>query len=97
SVHRVDLPKLVSTLAEENVEICGTFMQGDDILHSPLPSQGAMLILGNEGNGISQQVETAVTRRLTIPSYAPADHVESLNVATACAICLAMFRRNSSL
>lgn len=97
SVHRVDLPELVSSLAGENVEICGTFMQGDDILHTPLPDRGAMLILGNEGNGISGQIEAAVTRRLTIPSYAPADHVESLNVATACAICLAMFRRNSSL
>lgn len=96
-VHHVDLPSLVGSAASRGVPVCGTFMQGDDILHSPLPCNGAMLILGNEGNGISPAVETAVTRRLTIPSYAPADHVESLNVATACAICLAMFRCNSTI
>lgn len=94
-VHRVDLPALVEQISSNGLPVCGTFMQGDDILHSPLPHPGAMLILGNEGNGISPAIESLVTRRLTIPSYAPADHVESLNVATACAVCLAMFRRDS--
>lgn len=96
SVHRVSLPELIKELSGCGVPVCGTFMQGDDILHSPLPAPGAMLLLGNEGNGISSEIERLVTRRLTIPSFAPADHVESLNVATACAVCLAMFRRNYS-
>ncbi len=96
AVHRVSLPELITDLAQCGVAVCGTFMQGDDILHSPLPAPGAMLVLGNEGNGISPEIERLVTRRLTIPSFAPAGHVESLNVATACAVCLAMFRRNSS-
>lgn len=97
SVHRVDLTSVIDDLKLHGTPICGTFMQGDDLLHSPLPSSGTMIILGNEGNGISPQIEAAVDRRLTIPSYAPADHVESLNVATACAVCLAMFRRNSTV
>lgn len=96
AVHRVSLPELITELIGCDVPVCGTFMQGDDILHSPLPASGAMLVLGNEGNGISPEIERLVSRRLTIPSFAPADHVESLNVATACAVCLAMFRRNSS-
>ena len=96
AVHRVNLPELIVELKEYGVPVCGTFMQGDAILHSPLPAPGAMFVLGNEGNGISPGIEQLVTRRLTIPSFAPADHVESLNVATACAVCLAMFRRNSS-
>ena len=95
NVYRTDLSTLITSFTACNIPVCGTFMQGEDILHSPLPSSGALIIFGNEGNGISSHIEASVTRRLTIPSYAQNNHVESLNVATACAICLAMFRRNS--
>ena len=60
------------------------------IHHSSLP----LVVLGNEGQGISQEVLDQVSRRLTIPNYPPGRPTsESLNVAMAAAIVLAEFRR----
>ena len=60
------------------------------IHHSSLP----LVVLGNEGQGISQEVLEQVSRRLTIPNYPPGRPTsESLNVAMAAAIVLAEFRR----
>ena len=54
--------------------------------------------MGNEGNGITDEVAATVTRRLTIPPYpAGATTVESLNVAVATAVTVAEFRRRASL
>ena len=53
-----------------------------------------IIIMGNEGNGISQAVRPFITRPLRIPSYPKdAETSESLNVAIATAIVLAEFRR----
>ena len=53
--------------------------------------------MGNEGNGISEEVRGLVSHRLLIPSFHHADeHAESLNVAIATAIVCAEFRRRSS-
>ena len=53
-----------------------------------------MIVMGNEGRGISQEVEATVSHRLLIPSYPPDEPTsESLNVAMATAIMLAEFRR----
>ena len=51
--------------------------------------------MGNEGNGLSQQVRALLTHRLLIPPYpaSDADGVESLNVAMATGIVLSEFRR----
>ena len=54
----------------------------------------AVIIMGNEGNGISQAIEKHVTYRITIPSFPPNQSTsESLNVAMATAIVCAEFRR----
>lgn len=54
----------------------------------------AVIIMGNEGNGISPEVRTLITHPIRIPSYpADAETSESLNVAIATAIVLAEFRR----
>ena len=54
--------------------------------------------MGNEGNGISPEVESAVSCRIRIPSFPPdAPTVESLNVGTAAAVTVAEFRRRVNL
>lgn len=72
--------------------IYGTFLDGENIYHEPLSDNG-VIIMGNEGQGISAEVEKFVNRRLYIPPY-PTDsvHVESLNVGMATAITLSQFR-----
>ena len=53
-----------------------------------------IIIMGNEGNGISEEVRKWITHPLRIPSYPEgAETSESLNVAIATAIVLAEFRR----
>ena len=55
-----------------------------------------VIVMGNEGNGISQRVRTLVTHPIRIPSYPKnAETSESLNVSIATAIVLAEFRRTA--
>lgn len=75
------------------VPVYGTFLDGDDIYSAPLPDR-AIVVMGNEGQGISQEVGAMVTRRILIPSYpAGVPTSESLNVSMATAITLSEFRR----
>jgi TrmH family RNA methyltransferase len=75
--------------------VYGTFLDGTSLYQTALTPTG-VIVMGNEGRGISDEVAATVSRRLLIPTY-PADAVsaESLNVATAAAITIAEFRRQS--
>jgi TrmH family RNA methyltransferase len=79
-------------LATTKLPIFGTFMDGSNIYKCELPKQG-IIIMGNEANGISTELEKLVTSRLTIPRFGNLQKTESLNVATATAIVLSEFRR----
>ena len=89
-----DLPSFLASLPA-GTPVYGTYLEGRNIYHHPL-SQGGILIMGNEGNGISPAVSHYVTEKLFIPPY-PTDAVtgESLNVAIATAITCAEFRRRA--
>ena len=72
--------------------VYGTFLDGDNITQARLSSSG-IIVIGNEGNGISSEIAGVVTDRLLIPSYPPGEPTgESLNAAIATAITLAKFR-----
>lgn len=88
-----DLPELLSAPEVANVTKYATTLDGKNIYEKPLNNE-AILIMGNEGNGVSQEVAQLVSHQLYIPSY-PADTPtsESLNVAIATAIACAEFRR----
>lgn len=76
------------------VPIYGTVLEGENIYSAHL-SQNGVVLMGNEGHGLSHDVLNALTHRLLIPSY-PANAVltsESLNVAAATAVVLSEFRR----
>lgn len=73
--------------------IYGTFLEGENIYQSHLEPEG-ILIMGNEGRGISEEIRECVTHKILIPDFAPdGQHVESLNVSVATAICLSELRR----
>ena len=89
------------------VNIYGTLLDGKDmyevlrpsevsIQHSAVSSQHSdIIVMGNEGNGISPEVRQLITHPIRIPSYPKnAETSESLNVSIATAIVLAEFRRN---
>ena len=76
-----------------NLPIYGTFLEGDNIYTSALAAEG-LVVMGNEGNGISDPVADLVNRKLYIPDY-PFGKTgsESLNVSVATAIICSEFRR----
>ena len=79
-------------LNHTTLPVCGTLLDGSNIYTQELP-QEAIIVMGNEGNGISPDIRQLVTHRLLIPQYRPG--AESLNVAIATAITCAEFRRRS--
>ena len=90
SVHYTDLP---AQLALTEAPVYGTFLDGEDIYAQELSRHG-VIVMGNEGRGITKAVAECVSHRLFVPPY-PAHRatVESLNVAIATAIVCAEFRR----
>ena len=91
NVNYLDLKDYLTTT---KAPIFGTFMNGDNIYQTALPQNG-IIIMGNEANGISAEIEKIITNRLTIPRFGDLQKTESLNVATATAIILSEFKRNS--
>lgn len=67
-------------------------MDGDNI-YEMKPPTSAVLVMGNEANGISNSIKQIVSTKITIPRYRNSQLTESLNVATATAILLSEFRR----
>lgn len=92
-VHYTDLPQWLESQRSRGVSIYGTFLDGQNIYKAEKGSCG-VIVMGNEGQGISPECEKSVTRRLYIPPY-PTDNPgsESLNVAIATAITCSEFRR----
>ena len=84
---------LVPLLREANVPVYGTLLDGQDIYQQPLSAEG-IIVMGNEGNGISPEVRQLVTNKLLIPNFNNnTETAESLNVAIATAITCSEFRR----
>jgi TrmH family RNA methyltransferase len=91
TVNYVDLNDYIS---KTSLPVFGTFMDGKNIYKETLPTDG-VLVFGNEANGISPTLEKLLKNRIAIPRFGEIQQTESLNVATATAIFLSEFRRNS--
>ena len=89
-VNYVDLNDYV---LQSLLPVFGTFMDGKNVYSQELPKE-AILILGNEANGISSALEKNIKNRIAIPRSGDIQKTESLNVAAATAIFLSEFRRD---
>ena len=96
SLARVEVlyTNLADYLKTTDLEIFGTFMEGKNIYKQELPARG-IIVMGNEANGISTDIENLVTQKINIPRFGSLQQTESLNVATATAVILSEFKRNS--
>ncbi len=74
--------------------VYGTFLDGKDIYKEEL-TPGGLIVMGNEGNGISDEVRQRINRRLLIPDFHQGETADSLNVAIATAITCSEFRRRA--
>ena len=91
-VSYTDLDKLIDSLPDE-YPLYGTLLDGNSIYEDPL-SEGGLIIMGNEGNGISSKIRAKINHRLLIPNYPEGrETADSLNVAIATAIVCNEFRR----
>lgn len=77
-----------------NVPVFGAFLNGNNLYDEKLPSH-ALLVLGNEGNGIRDEIGAQISKRVKIPSFA-SNRAESLNVAVAAGIICAEFSRQNA-
>lgn len=93
-VHYIDnLSALLNEARTEGLAIYGTLLDGNNIYHEKLTSEG-IIVMGNEGRGLSEECRNTLSHKLFIPPYpADAPTSESLNVAMATGIILAEFRR----
>ena len=87
-VHYSDLQNF---FAQNKLPVYGTYLEGESIYGLDFP-EAAVLVLGSEAHGISTELSTFITKKVTIPKKSPAGP-ESLNVAIAAAICLGHFCR----
>ena len=89
-INYVDLPEY---LGKSALPIYGGVLGGEDVYSEVLPKQ-AILVIGNESNGISKEIAGFLTHKVTIPQFGKEQKTESLNAATATAILLSEFNRS---
>ncbi|WKD85011.1 23S rRNA (uridine(2479)-2'-O)-methyltransferase [Polaribacter huanghezhanensis] len=95
SLTRVEIiyTDLIDFLKETKLPIFIADMEGENVYKSDLPKE-AVLVMGNEANGISDAIRKLVDAKISIPRFGNIQETESLNVATATAILLSEFKRN---
>lgn len=89
AVHYKD--DLADWLKGHEQAVFGGFMKGENVYEKSLP-EAAILVMGNEGQGISDTTAAIIETKLSIPNFGGGKG-ESLNVATATAVLLSEFRR----
>jgi TrmH family RNA methyltransferase len=90
NIHYTDL---VDFLKKDELPTFTADMDGNNVYKTELPEE-AILVMGNEANGISEEINTIIKNKLTIPRFGNIQETESLNVATATAILLSEFKRS---
>ena len=90
SIHYTDV---VQHIKNSPLPKYATLLEGENIYRTSLPDK-ALIVLGNEANGIRPSVKDLIKTSLTIPQFGSQQSTESLNVATATAIVLSEFKRS---
>lgn len=90
-IHYINLSEF---MAKTSLPIYGACMDGENIYAAKLP-ENAIIVMGNEANGISPAIMNKLTHQISIPRFGKIQRTESLNVATAAAIILSEFRRST--
>ena len=93
-VHYINLVDQIKDLLKlSDYHVYGTFMEEGSIYQSNLHAKG-LIVMGNEGQGISPAVEQLISNRISIPSFSDGfKGAESLNVGVATGIIVSEFAR----
>lgn len=92
-----DLIPYLQSAIDHKISVYGTFLEGENIYQSSL-QHPAIIVMGNEGQGVSPEVKQIIDRPITIPCFKAKDELtsESLNVAMATGIILSEFSRTKN-
>ena len=90
TIHYTDLENYIT---KSNLDTFIADMDGENVYKTKLPKEG-ILIMGNEANGVSEEIKSLLQYKISIPRFGETQETESLNVATATAILLSEFKRN---
>jgi TrmH family RNA methyltransferase len=96
SISRVNVvyTDLSETIEKTTIPVYGACMEGSNVYRKELP-QNAIIVLGNEGKGISEEIMNLLSEKITIPKFGNLQKTESLNVAMATSILLSEFKRST--
>jgi len=96
SISRVKIKylNLIEYISETKLPVYAGVMNGENIYKQKLP-ESAIIILGNEANGISDELINLASNKIAIPQFGALKKTESLNVATATAVLLSEFKRST--
>lgn len=89
NVHYVDLEELVSK--NRDIKLIGTLLEGTPLENLILSGEG-MLLMGNEGRGISDNLKKLIDVAVTIKPENATNHPDSLNVSIATAIIISYIK-----
>ena len=90
SIHYTDLENYIT---KSNLDTFIADMDGENVYKTKLPKEG-ILIMGNEANGVSEEIKSLLQYKISIPRFGETQETESLNVAAATAILLSEFKRS---
>lgn len=91
-VHYSDIEEFFQQIPKD-IHIYGTFLAGENIYQSEL-SESAIIVIGNEGKGISAEVKKYIDKKIYIPCRTDSkNYSESLNVSVATGIVCSEFVR----
>ncbi len=93
SVHYLDIYQY---LKQAKLPVYTATMDGENVYDTTLASN-AILIMGNEANGVSQKIKALSTHQIAIAQFGELHATESLNVASATAILLSEFARTTEM
>lgn len=90
NIQYTDLREFIS---EKKLPVYGALLEGENVYDNQLEDKNLILLMGNEGSGISKDLIELITHPVTIPAFGKA---ESLNVSVATGILLSEFARSRS-
>ena len=94
-IHYLNLADLLARTAQQGTAVYGTMLDGENLYSAEIKPNG-VIVMGNEGKGVSPECQKSFTHSLLIPSFPPERQgSESLNVAMATGIVCAEFRRRA--
>ena len=93
-VHYLPLLPFIREKMENGIPVYGTLLEGDNLFTTTL-SENGIILLGNEGKGIKNELLPLMTNKITIPSFHTGEgRPDSLNVSVAASIIVSEFRRS---